>query len=121
MSTNCSTEFIGELCETYAPDPCNKINCANGARCENGKCLCPAGFVGLFCDELASTTQEHSIKQPSRTEEIPGAIAWLTTTKVLCECICVHVSVKNDYDVIISRRIPPHRGQLAKKTNIQSY
>ncbi len=30
-------------------DPCDGVTCLNGGTCDNGACLCPAGYEGLDC------------------------------------------------------------------------
>lgn len=31
-------------------DPCGGINCINGGACNNGRCVCPTGFEGTYCE-----------------------------------------------------------------------
>lgn len=31
-------------------DPCDAITCVNGGACNDGKCVCPDGFSGAFCE-----------------------------------------------------------------------
>lgn len=31
-------------------DPCEQVNCLNGGACNNGTCVCPAGYEGVFCE-----------------------------------------------------------------------
>lgn len=36
--------------EVISPDPCDSVQCQNGATCEDGMCLCATGFDGELCE-----------------------------------------------------------------------
>ncbi len=42
----------GTLLSSCTTDPCNSLNCQNGASCSDGHCVCPAGYEGAECDLL---------------------------------------------------------------------
>ena len=50
------TAFSAILYTSCHKDPCSGVNCLNGGSCSNGSCLCPSGFTGLRCENLATTT-----------------------------------------------------------------
>lgn len=37
-------------CKKDDPDPCSGISCLNSGKCNAGKCICPTGFEGTFCE-----------------------------------------------------------------------
>lgn len=37
-------------------DSCHSMYCMNGGVCNNGVCLCPTGYAGPHCDEVATST-----------------------------------------------------------------
>ncbi len=36
-------------CKKKEMNPCDNINCLNGGACNAGKCVCPTGFEGVYC------------------------------------------------------------------------
>lgn len=31
-------------------DPCSLVSCLNGGQCNEGKCVCPSNYAGLYCE-----------------------------------------------------------------------
>lgn len=44
------TLFGTTLYTSCKKDPCDSIRCLNNGACNNGKCVCPTGFTGTYCE-----------------------------------------------------------------------
>jgi hypothetical protein len=43
--------FMGTSC---TPNPCGDVQCVNNGTCREGRCACPSGYEGVFCEFKAS-------------------------------------------------------------------
>jgi hypothetical protein len=41
-------------------NPCKNVVCQNGGACDNGSCICPSGFTGSRCQDLAITELDYT-------------------------------------------------------------
>lgn len=55
--------FSATIYTSCKKDPCKGVNCQNGGACSNGKCSCPSGYGGNFC-ELSTLTYTNDTYTP---------------------------------------------------------
>lgn len=52
-------------------DPCNELNCQNGASCSDGHCICPEGYEGAECDLLTTSKFVGKYEGTLRCDQFP--------------------------------------------------
>lgn len=62
-----STVFLNSC----AKDPCNDLNCQNGASCNDGSCICPTGYEGAECDITAASKFVGKYSGSLRCDQFP--------------------------------------------------
>ena len=50
------TAFCAVVYTSCTKDKCSGVSCLNGGYCNGGNCICPVGFVGFNCENVATTT-----------------------------------------------------------------
>lgn len=65
-----STVFLSSCVQ----DPCNELNCQNGASCSDGHCICPEGYEGAECDILSYTKFVGKFQGTQRCDQFPMEI-----------------------------------------------
>ncbi len=71
--------FSAVLYTSCHKDPCSNVHCYNGGYCSGGGCVCPTGYVGSRCENLATTTITFRNNTQTR---VTLAIAGYTTAYV---------------------------------------
>lgn len=52
-------------------DPCNDLNCQNGASCSDGHCVCAPGYEGAECDLLTADKFVGKYEGSLRCDQFP--------------------------------------------------
>lgn len=72
---------------TPSEDLCKSITCQNGGTCFKGKCSCPGGFEGTYCETRA-------------INKFTGT--WKLTEKITGSTIAANIGTEKTYSVTIS-------------------
>jgi hypothetical protein len=55
LSFICSVAYISSCTRPINGNPytCAGVVCTNGGRCDSGKCVCPTGYEGTYCNQIS--------------------------------------------------------------------
>src|SRR5688572_25142988 len=43
--------FLSVMYTSCSKDACESVTCSNGGTCVDGKCICPTGYTGTYCEK----------------------------------------------------------------------